>query len=100
MRRRQAIGLIGAAALAAPFCARAQQPARLRRVAVLVGGAQGDPVQQDRVAAFRQGLRDLRWIEGETIALDIRYGGGDAARIAALAAELAALSPDVIVVTV
>ena len=86
------------AAVAWPFAASAQP--RLRRVAVLVGGAPGDPQQQGRAEAFRQGMRALNWIEGENIALDIRYGNGDAARIAALAAELVALSPDVIVGTV
>ena len=72
----------------------------MRRVGVLMGGAESDPPQQARVAAFRQGLRDLKWIEGVNIQLDIRYGAGDAARINAIATELVALAPDVIHVTV
>ena len=96
MRRRQAIGLIGAAAFAAPFSARAQQPSRIRRVGVLMGGAANDPQQIERVSAFRKGLKDLKWIEGDNLSLDIRWGEGDTARINALAAELVASAPDAI----
>ena len=100
MRRREVIALLGGAAAIRPLAARAQQPGRIRRVGVLMGGAESDPPQQARVAAFRQGLRDLKWIEGVNIQLDIRYGAGDAARINAIATELVALAPDVIHVTV
>ena len=100
MRRRQFISFLGGAALALPMAARAQQPQRMRRVGVLMGGAESDPQQQARVAAFRRGLRDLKWVEGVNIQLDIRWGASDAARIAAIATELVALAPDVIVGTV
>ena len=100
MRRREFIALLGGAAAIRPLAARAQQSSRMRRVGVLMGGAESDPPQQARVAAFRQGLRDLKWIEGVNTQLDIRYGAGDAARINAIATELVALAPDVIHVTV
>ena len=100
MRRREVIALLGGAAAIRPLAARAQQPGRIRRVGVLMGGAESDPQQQARVAAFRQGLRDLKWVEGVNIQLDIRWGESDAARIAAIATELVALAPDVIVGTV
>ena len=96
MRRREFVRLAGGAALGWPLGARAQTPQRMRRVGVLMGGAESDPSQLARFAAFRRGLRDLKWVEGETVSLDVRWGAAEAARIAALAAELAALSPDVI----
>lgn len=99
MKRRTLIaGLGGASALRLtwPLAARAQQPSRMRRVGVLFGGGESDPQQIARVAAFRQGLKDLKWIEGENLVLDIRYGRGDVARINALAVDLVASAPDAI----
>ena len=96
MKRREFVRLAGGAALGWPLGARAQTPQRMRRVGVLMGGAESDPQSQARLAAFRRVLRDLKWVEGETVSLDVRWGAAEAARIAALATELAALSPDVI----
>jgi putative tryptophan/tyrosine transport system substrate-binding protein len=58
MKRRDFITLVGSAA-ARPLAARAQQPAQVRRVGVLIGYAENDPETQARLLAFRQGLDHL-----------------------------------------
>ena len=95
MKRRQFITLLGGAA-AWPLAAHAQQSERMRRIGIFMGQLESDPQGQARVAAFRQGLRDLKLIEGINISIDIRWGSGDAAQVSALAAELVNLAPDVI----
>jgi putative ABC transport system substrate-binding protein len=87
--------LIGGAA-AWPLAARAQQPTRTRRIGALLPfnaeGAEGKTI----VAALRQGLEKLDWIEDRNIRIDYRFGGGDVARTLAYARELVDLSPEVI----
>jgi putative ABC transport system substrate-binding protein len=61
--------------------------------------AADDREGQARIAAFRQGLQKLGWIEGQNVRLDIRWGGGDADLDRRFAAELVALTPDVILAT-
>ena len=95
MRRRQFIALLGGAA-AWPLAARAQQPEQTRRIGVLMSLAADDKEGQARVDAFAQGLRELGWIDGRNVQIDIRWAaGGDHIR-QRYAAELVALSPDVI----
>ena len=96
MNRREVITLLGGAAVTWPLAARAQQPERMRRIGVLMAQAADDPDGQARVAAFLRGLRELGWIEGHRLRLDYRWGGGDVGRIRKDAAELVALTPDVI----
>ena len=98
MKRREFITLLGGAAAAWPVIVRAQQP-KVMRIAVLMGVAENDPEGQARVAAFRQGLHDLKWEEGRNVRVDIRWGAGDASRIKAYASELVNLAPDVILAT-
>jgi putative tryptophan/tyrosine transport system substrate-binding protein len=95
MRRRKFITLLGGAA-AWPLAARAQQPERMRRIGVLMGVAD-DREGQARVTALKQGLQELGWTDGRNIQIETRFGGADAGRIRAHAAELVALAPDVIV---
>ena len=71
MRRREFITLLGGAAAALPLAARAQQSERMRRVGVLMNFTSDDPVSQDRLAAFVQGLQDSR---RESRRLDGRTG--------------------------
>lgn len=97
MRRREFVGLVGGAA-AWPLAAIAQQP-KVMRIAVLMGIAENDLDGQARVAAFRQGLRELKWEEGRNVRVDIRWGAGDASQIAAYASEIVKLAPDVILAT-
>jgi ABC-type uncharacterized transport system substrate-binding protein len=96
MKRREFITLLGGAAVW-PLAARAQMGERVRQIGVLTGSAADDPDAQTRVAALRQGLQQLGWIEGRNLRIDARWGAGDAAAIRKAATELAALAPDVIV---
>jgi putative ABC transport system substrate-binding protein len=97
VKRREFIAALGGAALAWPFAAHAQQSDRVRRIAVLMGLAESDPQYQRYVSAFTQGLRDLGWVEGRNVRIDYRAAGGDYSRAQALAKELLALKPELIV---
>jgi putative tryptophan/tyrosine transport system substrate-binding protein len=94
--RRQFLATLGGAAAAWPLAARAQQGERLRRVAILMGVAAGDPEAQARLAAFAQGLQQLGWTVGQNVRVDYRWGDGNADAVRKYAEELVALTPDVI----
>ena len=68
----------------------------MRRIAVLVPLAAEDTEGQARIAAFLKGLAQLGWRDGRNVQIDIRWAGADMERIRAYAAELVALTPDVI----
>jgi ABC-type uncharacterized transport system substrate-binding protein len=95
VERRKFLATIGGAALAWPFAARAQQGERMRRIGVLMNGAATDEAQS-YMAAFVQGLRQLGWVEGQNLRVDIRWNAGDAALARTYAAQLIGLMPDVI----
>jgi putative tryptophan/tyrosine transport system substrate-binding protein len=95
MRRRAIITLLGGAA-AWPLTARAQQPDRMRRVGVLMGGPATDSSAQSYLAAFIQGLRESGWNGGRNLQLDVRWNPGDAGLAQIYAAQLIGLMPDVI----
>jgi ABC-type uncharacterized transport system substrate-binding protein len=95
MRRRKFISLLGGAA-AWPLAARAQQRERMRRVGVLMNLTPDDAEGQARLAAFLQGLQEAGWAVGRNVRIDLRWGGGDAESFRKQAAELVALSPDVV----
>ena len=101
MRRREFITFIGGAvampSMLAPLSARAQQPGRLPRVAVVMVTSSDDPQSQLRLAAFINGLEQAGWAPGRTIQIDARWTSGDTARTRADTADLLALSPDVLV---
>jgi putative ABC transport system substrate-binding protein len=98
VRRRDFITLLGGAAVAWPLAARAQQSER--RIGVFTSGSSADDPQiRDRIAAFLRGLQGLGWTEGRNIRIEFREGGGNPDTIRKYAAELAALSPDVIFTT-
>ncbi len=71
----------------------------MRRFGVLMSTAADDPVGQARIAAFRQGLQKLGWTEGQNVRIDIRWAGGNADLDRKFAAELVALTPDVVLAT-
>ena len=96
MKRRSFITLLGGAAAAWPLAARAQQPGRMRRIAVLMNLAEGDREGLARLAAFKQALQELGWVDGRNARFDIRWGAGNDERYRMLATELVSLSPDVI----
>jgi putative ABC transport system substrate-binding protein len=96
MRRREFITLIGAAA-AWPLAARAQQSSGTRRIGALMGYPESDPEGQARVAAFRDGLQKLGWIEDRNIRIDTRWAPpGDPESRPRFAKELVALQPDLL----
>lgn len=79
---------------AMPLLARAQDARRARRVGVLLlASARSSEVW---LAAFRKGMADLRWVEGRDYVIDARFGDGMAKAGPALAAELVAKRPDVV----
>jgi putative tryptophan/tyrosine transport system substrate-binding protein len=94
--RREFMTLLGGAAVAWPLAARAQQSERMRRIAVLMNLAEDDREGLARLAAFKQALQKLGWVEGRNAHFDIRWGAGNDERYRMLAIELVALSPDVI----
>src|SRR3974390_421820 len=93
MRRRDFITLVGGSAVAWPLALRAQQSGQMRRIGVLVPFAKDNPDGQARITAFLQGLQTLGWTEGRNLQIEYRWGSGDLQKAAA---ELVALSPDVI----
>jgi putative ABC transport system substrate-binding protein len=91
MSRRDLLLLLSSTAMGRYRSAQAQQRA-LPLVAFL-----SPRTFEGNIGAFRRGLRELGYVEGQNIALDVRSAEGDNRRLPALAAELAALKPDVIV---
>jgi putative tryptophan/tyrosine transport system substrate-binding protein len=69
----------------------------VRRVSVLIYGAEKDPVTQMRATALRDGLRKLDWVEGQNLKLDIRFAAADPNRVRSYAKEIVDSAPDVIV---
>ena len=99
MKRREFITLLGGVA-AWPLAARAQQPGdRMRRIGVLMSQSADDPDALAWISAFAQGLQERGWIIGSNVRIEYRWGAGDLDRFRKYAAELVALSPDVIVAT-
>jgi putative ABC transport system substrate-binding protein len=94
MRRRAFIAAL-CGAVAWPVAVRAQQPERLRRIGVLMNSAADDPDGQTRLTGFLQGLQEFGWSAGRNIRIEYRWAPGEAYR-RRYAAELVALTPDVI----
>src|SRR6516162_6880708 len=93
LRRREFIAGLGGAA-AWPLAARAQQAEPMRRVGALFAGAKDDPGVQSSIAAFRERLAMLGWVEGGNLQIDYRFfadAGPDR-----VAEELVNLRPDLI----
>ena len=96
MRRREFILVLGGAAASWPLAARAQQRERMRRIGVFMPGVADDPESEVRNGAFLQGLGELGWIVGRNVRIDYRWGAGNLDRFHVIAAELIALSPEVV----
>jgi putative ABC transport system substrate-binding protein len=88
------IAALALSLLAAPLAAEAQQVAKVARIGYLSTNLAANPHMQE---AFRQGLRDLGYVEGRNVVIEYRDAGGKSERLPALAAELVALKVDVIV---
>jgi len=94
--RHSTIGIILVLALGclvAPRAAEAQQPTKVHRIGILRLGSAADGSPE----ALRQGLRELGYVEGRNLALEVRSAEGRVERLADLAAELVRLSVDLIV---
>jgi len=96
MRRRDFISLVGGA-VAMPLAAQAQQPARMRRVGVLMTLTKNNAEGQARLNSLSQGLEALGWIQGRNLHIDARWPGDDLDRLRAEVADFANSKPDVIV---
>ena len=99
--RRSTIGLIlilALGVLVVPLAAVAQPSAKVPRIGWLSLAAPSAPTSLYLLDAFRQGLRELGWVEGQNIAIESRYAEQNPARLSDLAAELVRLKVDVILV--
>jgi putative ABC transport system substrate-binding protein len=94
--RRAFIGTLAGAVLATPLAAEAQQVAKIARIGYLSPNLAASPHLRE---AFLQGLRDLGYVEGRNVVIEIRSAEGKFERLPALAAELVALKVDVILAT-
>jgi len=95
MERRTFIGVIAGGLLAAPLAAEAQQAAKVPRIGFL--GNSTAALEANLIGPFREGLRDLGYVEGRNILIEYRWAEGKYERFPALIAELIALKVDVIV---
>ena len=95
MRRREFIRLAGGAA-AWPLAVRAQQGEHVRRIGVLMNIGADDPNAPAFVGAISQGLAEAGWIIGRNARIDYRWYQGNPETARAYAAELLALTPDII----
>ena len=96
MRRRDFIKGIAGSATAWPLVARAQQGEHMRRIGVLMQIGADDPEAPALVGAFSQGLAEAGWIIGRNARIDYRWHQGNVEAARAYAAELLALTPDII----
>jgi putative ABC transport system substrate-binding protein len=96
MKRRQFITLLGGAA-AWPVTVLAQRSDQRRRIGILHDYAEADPEGRAQIAALREELAKLGWIEGRNLAIDFRAGAEEVDAVRESARELLAKSPDVLV---
>jgi putative tryptophan/tyrosine transport system substrate-binding protein len=95
MKAKILVYALPALILATLHLAEAQQPTRVPRIGFLVGGSPSG--NAGRIEAFRQGVRELGYIEGKNVVIEVRYADGKEDRLPVLAAELVGLNVDVIV---
>jgi putative ABC transport system substrate-binding protein len=97
MRRREFVMFVGTAVAGWPCVTHAQQQSdRARRIGVLMPYIKENLEDQQRVAAFQEGLKRLGWIEGRNIQSEYRWYAGDPDRARSSAKELIELKPDLV----
>jgi len=91
MDRRTFVVLVAGTSMLEPLALRAQPPGKLVRIGLLVPSSEPDPGNRFDVEGLRLGLRELGWVEGRNLVLEIRWAGMNPQRQRELAAELKAL---------
>src|SRR5215510_7383044 len=97
MRRRDFITLVGGVTAAWSVGAQAQQPNRMRRIAVLLNFAPTDPEAQLRLETLKQKLSSLGWKDELNVQFELRCGAANVDQLRTFAKELVASQPDVII---
>jgi putative ABC transport system substrate-binding protein len=97
MDRREFVGILAGGLLAAPLAAEAQQAGKVYRIGYLSLGSLESPETRASLDAFRQGLRERGYVEGQNIVIEYRSADGKIERLPGLASELARLKVDLIV---
>jgi putative tryptophan/tyrosine transport system substrate-binding protein len=93
MQRREFIALFASAATSWPLAARAQQPGRMWRIGIIAHSFDNKSAD-----AFREVMRELGYVEGQNVILELRYAEGKAERFREFAEELVRLKVDIIIV--
>src|SRR5216683_5842602 len=96
MNRRTFLGTLAGSLLGAPLVAEAEQAKTIPRIGFL--SSSSVERERTRLAAFQQGLRESGYVEGKTLFIEQRYAGGQFEKLPELAAELAGLKVDILVV--
>src|SRR5678815_1167884 len=91
--------LLAVGILAVPPAGETQQGAAIPRIGFLSASSSSDPRTPHHLGAFREGLRELGYVEGQNIAIEYRWAEGKYDRLPGLAAELVSLKVDIIVAT-
>ena len=97
MIRRRVLLISLAGVITAPLAAAAQPAKKIARIGFLSPSSLSDPRTRSFVEAFRQGLRDLGWVEGQNVTIEYRWAEERTERLAELAGDLARLNIDVLV---
>ena len=100
MERRTFLAAVSGGLFATPLAVEAQQARKVYRAGFLSPTSLSDPRNSRFLESFRQGLRELGWIEGQNIAIESRWADGKFERLPGLAAELVQIKVDVIVAVV
>jgi putative ABC transport system substrate-binding protein len=95
--RRELIALIGGTAVVWPFAALGQSTSRVRKIGVLWGYSRNDPQWQIRFGSLVRGLQQLGWVEGRSIAFELRHAVGNPDQFPALAADLVRANAEIII---
>ena len=97
MKRREFVTLLGGLAAASPLAARARQPMKVPTIGYIAFGILEAQASQELLDAFRHGLREHGYVEGQNIVIEFRAAEQKTERLPSLAAELVRLKVDVIV---